>query len=372
MSSCEEFQKAGLYDPVLDADSTRLELLQWLEAKDFTIAEMLEAHLHPKLGLTALASDRRLQAGELLTRSEALESSGLSREEFDEYVTALSFGAVAGAPPGEIGFTSGDAAMLSSIGALVSMFSRGEALALVRVIGSSATRIAEASVALFLQDIEAPRLESGWNELSHAQQTYEAVGLLDGDMGTQLNSILRRHTMQAIERTRSTAMGSEERFDYRFAVGFVDLVGFTSISAKMSPQELGDFIREFEGRSHEAVTAEGARVVKLIGDEVMFVCTDPNAACRAASALMDGFESASDRVLPRGGLAYGNVLMRGGDYFGPVVNLASRLVGEATTQELLVTDPMAAAATECNFVQSGERLLKGFTDPVPVSSFLSA
>ena len=89
------------------------------------------------------------------------------------------------------------------------------------------------------------------------------------------------------------------------------------------------------------------------------------------AALMSGFKSATDHVVPRGGVAFGNVLLRGGDYFGQVVNLASRLVSEALPQEILVTDELAAAATECKFVPSGQRALKGFDKPVSVNSFLT-
>ena len=208
-------------------------------------------------------------------------------------------------------------------------------------------------MSLFLQDVESPHVSAGGSELVQAQQAYEAVGLLDSGFGAHFNSMLRRHTIQAVERTRQAAIGFEERFDYRYAIGFVDLVGLTAISAKLSPQEVGEFLRDFEGRSHDVVTAAGARVVKLIGDEVMFVSIDPDAVCRAANAFMASFESASDHVVPRGGLAYGNVLLRGGEYYGSVVNLASRLVNEAVPQELLVTDELAAAATQCEFAPSG-------------------
>lgn len=131
------------------------------------------------------------------------------------------------------------------------------------------------------------------------------------------------------------------------------------------------FIRDFEGRAHDVVTGFGARVVKLIGDEVMFVSTDPAAACRAGHALMEGFGHEDERVLPRGGLAFGDVLVRSGDYYGSVVNLASRLVDEAVPQEMLVTEELAEAAAGCEFEPAGRRMVKGFDAPVSVRSFVS-
>jgi class 3 adenylate cyclase len=177
--------------------------------------------------------------------------------------------------------------------------------------------------------------------------------------------------LQASERSRRAEIGHQERSVFRYAVGFVDLVGFTEISGTMNSKELAVFIREFEGRAHDAVTAVGARVVKLIGDEVMFVATDPEAACLAGSALMHGFGDEMDRVVPRGGLAYGDVLVRGGDYYGSIVNLAARLVNEAVPQELLVTEELAQATENCEFLPAGRRMVKGFAEPVTVRTFVS-
>ena len=75
--------------------------------------------------------------------------------------------------------------------------------------------------------------------------------------------------------------------------------------------------------------------------------------------------------MPRGGLAYGDVLVRGGDYYGSIVNLASRLVNEAVPEELLVTEPLAAAAEGWQFEPAGRRLLNGFADPIVVRSLVA-
>jgi adenylate cyclase len=153
-------------------------------------------------------------------------------------------------------------------------------------------------------------------------------------------------------------------------VGFIDLVGFTERSADMSAAELATFIRDFEGRAHDVMTSHGARVAKLIGDEVMFVATDAGAACRAAGAMMVRFGGGDNGVVPRGGIAYGDVLVRGGDYYGSVVNLASRLVDEAVPQEVLVTEELVAAAPLCAFEPAGRRMVKGFPTPITVRSLV--
>jgi adenylate cyclase len=136
----------------------------------------------------------------------------------------------------------------------------------------------------------------------------------------------------------------------------------------MSEKRLGVFLREFEARAHDVSAECGARVVKLIGDEVMFVAAAVDAACAAALALTAAFDDAGDHVLPRGGLAYGYVLSRGGDYHGSVVNLAARLADQAVPQEVLVDAAVVEHASDTSFTAGGRRMAKGFAEPIRVWS----
>ncbi len=54
-------------------------------------------------------------------------------------------------------------------------------------------------------------------------------------------------------------------------VGFVDLVRFTALTEDIDEESLGEMIDRFESVVHERVIDRGARIVKMIGDEVMFV-----------------------------------------------------------------------------------------------------
>lgn len=366
MPTAEDFERAGLYDPVGDATTGRLDLLDWLVEQGFTVPEIQHAFATDALG--SMAGDRRMVPGARLSRAEAIERSGLASDDLDAYSRALGFVPIDGAPDGEVGYTEAEIEALAALRAQAEMFSPEEATSLMRVVGSSLGRIAEAGVSLFLADIESPHVLAGASELDLAHAVLDAVGLLDG-MTERLDPILRRQMLQAVERTRRTAIDMTERFQYRYAVGFVDLVGFTALSLDMGARELSKFILRFEGRAHDVATAAGARVVKLIGDEVMFVATDVDAACTAAIALMRAFSEEGVGVAPRGGMAYGNVVLRGGDYYGSVVNLASRLVDAAVPLELLVTDELAEAAT-CTFEPAGRRMVKGFAEPIGVRSIL--
>lgn len=160
------------------------------------------------------------------------------------------------------------------------------------------------------------------------------------------------------------------------AVGFVDLVGYTSRTAEMEPAELIDFVGEFRERTTEVVTRHGAQVVKHIGDEIMFSAMDPMTACHVASDLIDAFDATG--ASPRGGVTSGPVVARHGDLYGPVVNLASRLADAAVPGELLVPVSLVddAGSIEADtdgdgglrFVAAGRRQLKGFDRVVEVAS----
>jgi adenylate cyclase len=67
------------------------------------------------------------------------------------------------------------------------------------------------------------------------------------------------------------------------------------------------------------------------------------------------------------GIASGEVVARGGDVFGPPVNLAARLVATAAPGEILL-DGVTAAALPADIAteRRGARLLPGFPEPVEV------
>jgi adenylate cyclase len=123
-------------------------------------------------------------------------------------------------------------------------------------------------------------------------------------------------------------------------VGFADLVGFTAISQQLNEHELAAMVDRFEALAYEHIPERGGRVVKMIGDEVMFSVESAAAAAEMALALVEAF--ASDPALPdvRAGLALGPTLSWEGDLFGNTVNLASRLVNLARPGTVLISDEL--------------------------------
>ena len=130
------------------------------------------------------------------------------------------------------------------------------------------------------------------------------------------------------------------------AVGFADMVGFTVLSQHLGDAELAAVVSRFEELAHDTVVALGGRVVKMIGDEVMFVVQTATGAAEIGLSLAEAY--ADDELLSdvRVGLAVGPVLVQDGDFYGPVVNLASRLVGVANPGTVLVSGELRATLVD--------------------------
>ncbi|HKH04468.1 MAG TPA: adenylate/guanylate cyclase domain-containing protein [Acidimicrobiales bacterium] len=241
--------------------------------------------------------------------------------------------------PGEPAFNDIDVELLSTVGEL--MASEVTSLELVvqmsRVIGSSTARIASAHVDVI--SARAGLVSAGVG--GEVPVTLVPDDRLISNATTVLELIpkvievaWRRHVYAAARRRMTLA---ETGLEQQGAVGFADLVGFTALSQQMSEAELAAVVDQFEDLCFDVVTAGGGRVVKMIGDEVMFTVDAPDAAAEMALALAEGTRDADELSDVRVGLAYGSVIEREGDLYGPVVNLASRITAIAFPGSIVVS-----------------------------------
>jgi class 3 adenylate cyclase len=358
--SLDELAAAGLFDPEAPGAAERRELLEWFVRHGFSLDDIVAAHRSGNL--VGLAGDSLQRAGVHLSLRQMAERSGVPLEHVVEVRRATG---LAPTDPDVPVFTDDDVEAYAMLVAAAELFSWPALLQFLRVVGSSVARIADAANALFLHDVEHPLKTAGATELDLARRGVQAMELASG-VGSVLRMLLRLHLIQAVERTRS-AVATSGAPTLDMAVGFVDLVGFTPRAADMDPDALAELVTRFEATAHDLITDLGGRLVKVIGDEVMFVAVEAATACDIALALLRTF-GADPALTPRGGLAYGEVLARSGDYFGPTVNLASRLAEQAVPGEVLATPEVAAAAPRQHVEPAGRRQLKGFTEPVAVVS----
>ena len=199
--------------------------------------------------------------------------------------------------------------------------------ALVRTWGRSFARLAEWQTSLLTDvAVEGPDPQ---------QRLTELAGSVLPRVEKLQSYVWRRHLASATSRMLSVdSTGSAVT---RLAVGFVDIVGYTSQSKNLTERELVDWLEHFEDAATGLVVDHGGRLIKTIGDEVLFVADDPSAAAEVALALAARGADPEDRLPQvRAGIAYGEVVSRLGDVFGPTVNIAARLTSVARPGTVLV------------------------------------
>lgn len=269
------------------------------------------------------------------TEREVADLTGMPLETNRRFWRALGFPDV---DPDERTFTDADLDAISAVHGLLAMGLTNEDLAVqqARVLGSSMARVAEAqveSVALFT-DADSTQMAELY--------ALTAGGSLEG-LAKLMEYVWRRHLLAAVRHAsmrRAAVDGPSER---TLAVGFADMVGFTALSQQLSDRALAAVVSRFEELAYDIVAAGGGRVAKMIGDEAMFVVDDVHRAAHIAIDLAEAYAEEEELSNVRVGLASGPVLAREGDYYGPVVNLASRLVGIARPATVVVSDSVHAA-----------------------------
>jgi adenylate cyclase len=243
--------------------------------------------------------------------------TGLSEEMVGQLWRSLGHAAPG---PGERIFTETDVEIMAKVGDLLAADEQTAPLVLQmsRVIGSSIARIASAQI----DAISGPSAWSGSHDPLGAERVVRNTGALLPVMPRVLESAWRRHLQDAARRRILQASATEQP---SVAVGFADLVGFTALSQQVNDVELAAIVDQFEDLVFDVITAGGGRVVKTIGDEVMFSVGSPKGAAEIALSLVEGTRASDELSDVRVGLAFGPVLERDGDLYGPVVNLASRV-----------------------------------------------
>ncbi|MBB3678568.1 adenylate cyclase [Modestobacter versicolor] len=248
---------------------------------------------------------------------------------------ALGFADVADDDPA---FTDADVTALSRLSALIDsgFVASGEEASVARAMGQSLSRLADWQTDL-LAAVLGGADDDGSGTGSAAAVVASAEQLLPLMRELQ-DYVWRRHLAANAGRLFLDGPGAVDRRE--LAVGFADLVGYTSRTRGMGGRELGAMVEDFEGLAADVIARYRGRVVKTVGDGVLFTCPEPVDAVEIGLRLPEEW-SAADRPPLRVGAAYGTVLTRLGDVYSPVVNLASRLTSVARPSTVLVDQQLA-------------------------------
>jgi adenylate cyclase len=356
------------FEPLLDGledereRDARLHLLRELHESGVSEAELERAVREDRLAL--LPVERLLGSDEpKYTASELAQKTGVDREVLDRQWQALGFPL---AEPDEPIYTDADleAAKRAKVFADAGLPEEG-LIEVARVIGRSMSNVASAMRELVGVALARPgdtEYERGLRYAKAAQAMVPEVGpMLEQVLSGHLREQIRQEVVTRAELAEGALGGGEPA-----AVGFADLVGFTRLGEETGAEALGPVVRRFNALTQEVVEPP-VRVVKLIGDAAMLVAPTPEPLLEALLRLAEQVDAeGEDFPQIHAGAAYGQTLRHAGDWYGPPVNLASRLTALARPGSVL-TDAEIKDAVEngFRFSYAGRKKLKGIRGEVP-------
>jgi adenylate cyclase len=357
-----DFEAEGLLDGLADepAREARLELLRSLEQDGFSLEELRNATAEGRLAL--LPVERVLADEPRYTQTDLAELTGLDVPFLADARRALGEPAIG---PDERLLTEEDLELSRGAAALIAAgLGREQFLDLTRLMSQAMGNVAAGLMSTFGEAL----LQPGDNErdlaLRYADSLRNLGPLATPTLGHMLNlrmrDVLRNAAVGEAELRSGHLPGAQP-----IAVGFVDIVGFTRLGEQVPPEDLGELVRRFE-RSVEQATELPVRLVKTIGDAAMLVAPQPKPLVDTVLGLVESSRD-GEQLLLRGGIASGEALSRGGDWYGRPVNLASRLTSFARRGSVVASkDVHDVVPDDYAWSFAGERRFKGLGEEVPV------
>jgi class 3 adenylate cyclase len=352
-------EAAGLYDPATPDAAERRELLEFLTEQGCTVEEMVAAHARGRL--FALAGDRIIRPDrDRFTLDQVASQLGAEPDVVRRLWRA--FGLVE-ADPGSPVASPDDVEMLRVAAGMAALFGVEPTLGLARVMGSAMARVSDAGSTIVRRGLPTLSLAVSGSEIDTARGWAQLAATTPA-LGRAIDTLFRHHLEAArmhFERTDSWDVMEEGGI--RVGVGFADLCGFTGLTQQMTMDGLSQLLSAFEEVAADVVHHHGGRLIKFIGDAVMFVTHDAVSAVAVADGLVDAADVRG--LQARAGVTAGTALALDGDYFGPIVNLAARLVALAGPGDVIASQPVVERLDgRREFEPLQPQTLRGFDEPV--------
>lgn len=283
---------------------------------------------------------RLLGGGRALTRHDVADRAGVPPDLAGRLWRAMGFPNLR---DGMTAFTDADLAALRRLMRLVDdgVFDLELAVGIIRAMGHHAARLADGQLESMLEHL---RDDVGLAPTDAAHRAAELLCDHAEDLQLLLAYVWRRQLVAVAGRTLES--GAEPGISSTLTVGFADLVSYTRLSQRLEERGLAVLVDRFHRRSADVIARCGGRLVKTVGDEVLFVADTAPVAVAIGLELVEAMGSTAGLPDVRVGVATGPVLTRMGDVFGSTVNLASRLTGLAAPASVLADGDTALALAE--------------------------
>lgn len=335
----------------------RAPLIQYLDGLGFTTEQMTEAEGRGRL--FGLAGDVLQQSGPpIYSLRDAAEMLALPVADVSRSWGALGL-TVAG--PDDPALSQADVDGLSTWADMRAAIGDEAATGLLRMVGSAMARLSEAVSSTIRAGAPNIRIDQSHDELLTAQ-VYRTASAFVPRIGALIDAVHRHHlrsTRAYFEHVVRDASASVV-----CGIGFADVSGFTQLTQRLPTTDLTALLKEFTGAAADTVHTAGGRLIKFIGDEVMWVAPSPEQLAQVAVDLVGHPRVAEEGLQIRSGLDYGSVLALSGDYFGSPVNLAARLVAAAAPSQVLISAGLHGLLPGRATTGPETLTLKGFDEPV--------
>ncbi|GAA1278970.1 adenylate cyclase [Planotetraspora silvatica] len=270
------------------------------------------------------------------TRRQIAEAADVPQELAGRVWRALGFASLA---DDAVAFTDADLGALRRIRSLIDsgVLDEQTVIRMARALGRTTSRLAQWQAEIMIGTLD-PQVPPSDADLVRVMETARA---LLPDFEQTLVHVWRSQLAAVVSRLISPSVGDDALPSrLTLAVGFADLVAFTRVSRQLDEMALADLLEGFEVRASDVIASHGGRLVKTLGDEVLFTADEPRAAALIALDLLDEMKLDEKGPDLRIGLAWGPVLPMMGDVFGTTVNLAARLTSLARPGTIVVDDGM--------------------------------
>ncbi|MEK6278502.1 MAG: adenylate/guanylate cyclase domain-containing protein [Actinomycetota bacterium] len=150
---------------------------------------------------------------------------------------------------------------------------------------------------------------------------------------------------------------------------FADLSGFTALTEVHGDEQAADLAGEFSAAVRELLPDHSAEEVKSIGDALMVRCEVAEHAVRLGLRIVYDVGERHGFPIIRVGMHTGPAVERDGDWFGAAVNLAARVSGVASGDEVLCTEATREAAgrmDDVELIEHGRQELRNIAEPVMI------